>query len=142
MPNTIYSIQEKLDSILDIKSIHTIPDKELFDCSDYPNGGKNSNAWGHFDRTGILHTEEARQLMSISRLKQDCPRTGKKHTAESKRKIGEAGKGRIVTEETRRKISETGKGKHKAPKSEEHKRKLSESVRRYHARRCNTSSNR
>ena len=64
MSKTIYSIQEKLDSILDIDSPHTIPDSELFDCSDYPNDGKGS---GYFDWTGMKHTEESKKLISESK---------------------------------------------------------------------------
>ena len=66
MSNTIYSIQEKLDSILDIKSIHTIPDAELFDLSDYPNGGKSH---GYFSWLGMKHTEETKQYMSETQYK-------------------------------------------------------------------------
>ncbi len=65
MSNTIYSIQEKLDSILDIEGQHTIPDSELFDCSDYPDDGKGS---GHFDNTGIPHSEETKRLMSFKKM--------------------------------------------------------------------------
>jgi len=50
MSKDIYTIQEKLDSILDIYTCYETPDKKLFDCSDYVNDGKGS---GHFDRTGM-----------------------------------------------------------------------------------------
>ena len=48
---------------------------------------------------------------------------GYKHSEESKRKIGEAHKGKTISEETRRKMSEAHKG---IKLSEEHKRKMSE----------------
>ena len=53
------------------------------------------------------------------------PFYGKKHSEESKKRIGEKSKGRRHSEETRRKMRESHKGK---PKSEEHKKKLSESA--------------
>ena len=63
---------------------------------------------------------------------------GRKHSEEARRKISEAGKGRVpwnkgktLSEETRRKISEAGKGRVPWNKgktlSEETRRKLSES---------------
>ena len=60
------------------------------------------------------------------------PGSNGKMSEESKRKIGEAKKGKSRSEETKRKISEAGKGNkntlgHKL--SEEHKRKLSEASR-------------
>ena len=55
-----------------------------------------------------------------------CPsRKGKTLTEESKNKIGQAHKGKVVSAETRKKISEKLKGTSK-PKSEEHKKKISE----------------
>lgn len=50
-----------------------------------------------------------------------------KHTEETKRKIGELSKGRIVSIETRKKISEIHKGRVGKPLTEEHKRKIGES---------------
>ena len=54
---------------------------------------------------------------------------GKKHSAETRRKISESHKGKILSEETKRKLSEANKGNtyHKGKiLSEETKRKLSE----------------
>ena len=54
---------------------------------------------------------------------------GKTHTKESRKKISDAGKGKIVSKETRKKLSISGKGKHfywKGKKmKEEHRRKMS-----------------
>ena len=49
---------------------------------------------------------------------------GKNHTEESKKKMSESHKGKILSEEHKRKLSESGKGR---KQSEEHKRKNSES---------------
>ena len=45
---------------------------------------------------------------------------------ETRRKIGEAGKGKLISAEHRRKLSEAHKGKKKPPFSAEHRRKMSE----------------
>lgn len=67
---------------------------------------------------GRKHTKETRKKLCIARRNQ----IRKKHSEETKRKIGEAGKGRICSEETRKKISKSSKGrKH----TEESKRKIS-----------------
>ena len=50
---------------------------------------------------------------------------GKKHSAETRRKLSETLKGHTVSEETRRKMSEAKKGKHR---TEETRRKISESL--------------
>ena len=104
MSNTIYSIQEKLDSILDIYTCYETPDAELFDLSDYPNGGKNSNAWGHFDRTGIKHTKETRQLVSEAGK-------GRTVSPETREKIRQSLSGRKHSKESIRKMSDRQKGK-------------------------------
>lgn len=49
------------------------------------------------------------------------------HSEESKRKIGEAQKGKIVSEETRKKMSQARKGKKIKPFSEETRKKMSNS---------------
>lgn len=101
MSKDIYSIQRTLNEILDIEpEEYTIPDSELFDCSDYPNDGKGgglySGQW--FDCTGMKHTEETKLQMSISH-------TGKKqgkHTEEHRKAISEAHKGKKHSEEHKR----------------------------------------
>ena len=110
MSKSIYSIQEKLDSILDIKQTkYEYSDVELFDTSDYVNDGKTLSSFH-----------------------------GKKHTEETKRKMREARKGFKYTEESKRKISESLKGNQNArgnkgkKQSAEHIRKRMES---YHSKR-------
>ena len=51
---------------------------------------------------------------------------GRHHTEETKKKIGDANRGKTRTEETKQKMSEQRKG---VPKSEEHKRKIGEKSR-------------
>jgi len=87
-------------------------------------------------------SEETRRKISVAQMgnqyslgykqteehirKRIAPLVGHKRpplTEEHKRKIGEAGKGRVVSDETRRKISKANKGK---KHTEESKRKLSE----------------
>jgi len=57
-----------------------------------------------------------------------CSNSIRKHTEETKRKIGISNSGRIVTDETRRKLSKINKGR---KFTDEHKRKISESNRIY-----------
>ena len=106
MSKTIYSIQEKLDSILDIYTCYETPDKELFDLSMYPNGGKGSGYFGGpwFDRTGIKHTKETIQLVSEA-LK------GRPVSTETREKIRQSLLGRKHSKESIRKMSDRQKGK-------------------------------
>ncbi len=69
--------------------------------------GKSSN------RLGVKLTIEQREKISIANK-------GKKHTKATRQKIGEGNKGKIVSEETRQKM--------KKPKTEEHKEKISKSL--------------
>jgi hypothetical protein len=118
MSKTIYSIQEKLDSILDIDSPHTIPDSELFDLDGFP-----ALKWGtdtRFDNTGIPHTKETKKL--ISEAKKGCVPWNKglkgvqKHTEETKRKM------------SLKKMGNKNPSEHK--QTEEHKRKVSEAMKK------------
>ena len=131
MSKDIYSIQKTLNEILDIEDRNTIPDSELFDCSDYPNDGKGHGHFGgHFDWTGMKHTEETKLQMSISH-------TGKKqgkHTEEHRKAISEAHKGKKHSEEHKRANSKGLMGNQNAKgsksrtgmkNSEESKRNLS-----------------
>lgn len=66
---------------------------------------------------GILHGK--------MRTGEKAPMYGKQHSDETKKKIGEAAKGRKLSEETKKKMSESHKGKLKGKTlSAEHKNKL------------------
>ena len=108
MSNTIYSIQEKLDSILDIKSIHTIPDAELFDCSDAPNDGKGH---GSFSWLGKKHTEETKQYMTEAQYKRFADSDG--HSENTKNKMSKTRKGVPWkdAEERKKKLTERRTGR-------------------------------
>jgi group I intron endonuclease len=73
---------------------------------------------------GRVVSEETREKISASQ--KGKPR--KKHTAEAKRKVSEAMKGREFTPEWRAKISEGRKGKNNGTVSEETRQKLREST--------------
>ena len=93
MSNTIYSIQEKLDSILDIEHTHTIPDAELFDTSDYPNDGKAVlPGWTWFDRTGLPGPWRGKKMSDEHRKNMSIAHTGHKDSEETKRKKSESAK--------------------------------------------------
>lgn len=66
----------------------------------------------------ILHKKDYRELCV------SCTQKGRKHSIETKRKIGDGNTGKYVSDETRQKISSSKKGGHL---SEEHKQKISES---------------
>lgn len=83
--------------------------------------GLNCTLTGASDRHGEL-SAGTRQKMSES-SKGNKSHLGKKHSEESKRKIGEKLKGRILSVEHKQKLSEANKGK---TFSAEHKRKISE----------------
>jgi len=72
--------------------------------------------------TGRKHTDETKAQMSAKKIGNkngiNSPgNTGMKHSEEHRRKISEAGKGRIMSEDTKKKLSEQRKGILK-PKSE------------------------
>jgi len=95
MSNTIYSIQEKLDSILDIEGQHTIPDSELFDCSDYPDDGKIGGLYSGlqwFDRTGLPGPWLGKKMSDKHRKNLSISHTGHKDSEETKRKKSESAK--------------------------------------------------
>jgi hypothetical protein len=73
--------------------------------------------------SGRIQSDETRKKISDSNKGK---RRGKKHSEESKRKISEARKGKPRSEETKRKMSESTKGRKGKPHSEETKRKISE----------------
>jgi hypothetical protein len=68
-------------------------------------------------------TDEYRKKMSVATKKRHERAGGDFLSEETRRKIGEAHKGKVVSEETRRKLSEAGKGK---VLSEETRRKIGE----------------
>ena len=128
MSNTIYSIQEKLDSILDIEGQYIIPDAELFDTSDYPNDGKGS---GHFDRTGMspwnkgltgCYTQEA--LKSMSDAKAGWKPTKEHNEKNRKSNLGSNNHfyGKKHTPESIEKMSKSSTGKKMSAASSEKKR--------------------
>ena len=70
-------------------------------------------------RVGVKHSEKAKRRMSEAKK-------GKKLSQETKSKMSKAKKN--MSEETKRKIGEASKGRNTGPKSEEHKRKISEAL--------------
>lgn len=61
------------------------------------------------DMTGYKHSEEYKQYMRNINLRERNPFYGKKHSEESRRRIGEKSKGRKKTEEERKKLSDAMK---------------------------------
>ena len=92
---------------------------------------------------GYRFSEEARKKMGKERIGEKNHNYGKRHNEETRRKMSESLKGRIITDETRLKISKSLSGRHKSDEtrkkigeahrgkhlSEEHRKKLSESKR-------------
>jgi len=77
------------------------------------------------EKLRIANTGEKNPRFDISNGGEAHPMFGKHQSEEARKKISEAGKGRIKSAETRKKISEANKGK---LRSEEHRRKLSEAM--------------
>lgn len=61
---------------------------------------------------------------------------GKNHTIETKKKISESNKGKIRSREHSENISKAKKGKKIKPFTEEHKRRISESLKKYQRPTC------
>ena len=100
MSKTIYSTQEKLNSIFDIYTCYETPDKELFDTSDYPNGGK-----GRSFMEGKKHTKETKILMSNAHLGIGKSEETKKKMSEAKKGMSSHWKGKKQTEDHKKKRS-------------------------------------
>ena len=79
---------------------------------------------------GFITDKEKRQLTNNGFY-------GKQHSTETKLKLSEVAKGRIMSNETKSKISQSTKGK---PKSSEHNKKNSEAMKLSWAKRKNPSS--
>ena len=73
--------------------------------------------------SGWVHSEETKRKIGEANKGKLNYMFGKTRSEETKRKIGEASKGKILSEETKRKIGESNKGK---TCSEETKRKIGE----------------
>jgi len=139
MSNTIYSIQEKLNSILDIEQTeYEYSDAELFDTSDYPNDGIIRGFWK--DKKRPPFTDEHRRNLSLARKGKPISeevrlaRIGKKkspHTEETKKKMRESAIRRGISPETRAKLDAAAharKGIKIGPYSKERCQKISESL--------------
>ena len=130
MSNNIYTIQKQLNEILNISG-YTMPDDELFDCSDYPNDGKTR---GRFDWTGKKLTKTHRE--NIRRGNIGLKRSAEFKTMLSKQRKGVSWDDYIKdpkkVEERKKKLSERRTGtKH----SEATKKKMSEARKQYYKER-------
>lgn len=83
-------------------------------------------------KSGENHPFFGKKMSDETRMKISEAQKGKVLSDETKRRISEVKIGHEVSEEARRKMSEAKRGK---PKSEEHKRKMSEAHKRYWERR-------
>lgn len=118
-------------------SLKEAKEKEIeliaFYDSTNPEKGYNITIGGE-SGNGYHHTELAKQKISASMKGRTSPMKGRKQSEESKAKISESNKniprrkGFTLSDETKKKIGEAHKGIPK-PKSEEHKRKMSEAKR-------------
>lgn len=72
-----------------------------------------------------IRTEEMRRHISEGLMGHASWSKGRKHSEETKKKIGVASLGHVLSEESRRKISESRTGKHYGPHTKEHNRKIS-----------------
>ena len=122
MSTYIYTTQEKLNLILDIEQEYTIPDADLFDCSEYSNDGKVTG-YIPFDRTGTTHTEEHKKHMSEKMMGRTFSETSKQKMsiAALGNKKGRGNKGVLKSIEHKKKLSEAKIGK---TLSEEHKNNM------------------
>ena len=118
-------------------SLKEAKEKEIeliaFYDSTNPEKGYNITIGGE-SGNGYHHTKLSKQKISESMKGRTSPMKGRKQSEESKAKISEANKnisrrkGFTLSDETKKKIGEANKGIPK-PKSEEHKRKISETKR-------------
>ena len=80
---------------------------------------KRQSTLDWYKNNGTEHLKgENNPMFGIKREDYKPPFQGRKHSEESKRKIGESGKGRKHTEESKKKMSESAKRAHKLRKNE------------------------
>jgi hypothetical protein len=72
---------------------------------------------------GKKHTEETKKKIALANI-------GKKKSEATLAKLSVAHKGKVITEEQRKKISLANKGKKRGAQSEEHRRKISASIKK------------
>ena len=112
MSKDIYTIQKKLDLILDIEHIPAITNEE----------------WNNIPKSSFIGWKNSGYKKGCIPWNKGIPRD-----EETKRKISETKTGVKIgpcSEERKNNISKANKGKKKPPFTEEHKRKLSEAAKR------------
>lgn len=111
------------DILFDGMTEQEAKDKEIELIAEYKSNnsefGYNLTAGGDGSR-GLPHTQQQRSKNSESHKRENL-------SDETRQKMSEAAKGKIVSEETRRKMSASRKGKKLPPRTEEFRRKISES---------------
>jgi len=115
----IYLTQENYKSLCEFFDINYQPIEDL-----HPNLTHFQN-YIVFDRTGIPHTKETKEKISKTK-KLDTSLLGNKHAVGNKSRTGQKQSG-----ETKLKISQTKTGKKRPPCSEESRKKMSESRKKY-----------
>ena len=80
--------------------------------------------------SGRSHSDMSKKKISDAKKGVPSPNKGKKSSLETRQKISDSLKGRTVSDDVRSRISASLKGRPKPPRSEAHRRKLSEANRR------------
>ena len=102
---------------------HEIYMIDVFGRIDLGTGILHNRTDGGDGTSGSLRSDEARKRMSDAHKGENHHMYGKTHSEETRRKIGEGNKNKILTEETKKRMSESQKGR---TCSEETRIKLSE----------------
>lgn len=102
------------------------------DMLDSFKNGYNSTVGGAGSKGKIIGEETRKRLSENHKgkggwktYKLKSPMLGKHHSEETKRKIGDANRGRVISQEGRNKMSKAKMGKKRGPQSEETRRKNS-----------------
>jgi len=102
-----YGIENFKKEIIDECDFDELNDREIYwiDFYDSIKNGYNISKGGQKSwMTGLNHSEESRQKMSINRSGELNPLYGKHHTEETKKKISNSNKGKIRTDEQKEKL--------------------------------------
>ena len=119
----IYSLDENSKNYVKPVALKFSKENDIVNSKEWANMIPENGLNGGTLQKGCVHSEETKKRMSLAKLNSSY-----KHSEETRKKIGEASRGRVVSSETKMKISKNRKGKGQINLSDEHKMKISNTL--------------